>query len=170
MMGLQYHLSHKLAVVRVRPFNHIGPRQSERFVAAAFARQIAEIEAGLREPVLRVGNLEASRDFTDVRDTVRAYYLALDHGEPGEVYNIGSGVARGIEELLSVLLSLTHVQVDVEVDTSRLRLSDTPISYCDYSRLHACTGWEPSIPFEEGLRDTLDYWRARVRKGSGESS
>ena len=165
LMGLQYHLSKGLATIRVRPFNHIGPRQSERFVAAALARQIAEIEVGLRPPVLAVGNLQAQRDFTDVRDTVRAYHLVLEHGVPGEVYNIGSGVPHSIQELLGILLELAHVEVGVEVDRTRLRPSDVPLSYCDASRLFACTGWQPLIPFAQGLKDTLDYWRTRVREG-----
>jgi GDP-4-dehydro-6-deoxy-D-mannose reductase len=167
LMGLQYHLSKGLATIRVRPFNHIGPRQSERFVASALARQIAEIEAGLRSATLQVGNLRAQRDFTDVRDTVRAYHLVVQHGDPGEVYNIGSCVPHSIQELLDILLSLAHVEVKlkVEVDQTRLRPSDVPTSYCDYSRLYACTGWQPSIPFAQGLEDTLDYWRERVREG-----
>jgi GDP-4-dehydro-6-deoxy-D-mannose reductase len=169
LMGLQYHLSKGLETVRVRPFNHIGPRQSERFVASALARQIAEIEAGLRPATLQVGNLRAQRDFTDVRDTVRAYYLIVQRGVPGEVYNIGSGVPHSIQELLDVLLDLAQVEVKVklkvEVDQTRLRPSDVPLSYCDYSRLYACTGWQPSIPFAQGLGDTLDYWRERVKEG-----
>jgi len=162
MLGLQYFLRHKIAVIRVRPFNHIGPRQSERFVASTLARQLAEIEAGLKLPVLQVGNLDTQRDFTDVRDTVRAYYLLLERGTPGEVYNLGSGHAHGIRELLDILLSHIRVKVDVRVDETRLRPSDVPVSYCDYSRLHAVTGWRPAISFEQGLLDTLDYWRARV--------
>src|SRR3990172_4222864 len=107
-MGLQYYLSHKLPVVRVRPFNHIGPRQSDKFVASAFARQVALIEAGLIAPVLKVGNLSAQRDFTDVRDMVRAYRLAVAQGEPGEVYNLGSGTPRSVQHLLDVLLGLSQ--------------------------------------------------------------
>ncbi len=162
MLGLQYHLSHGLPIIRVRPFNHIGPRQDERFVAPAFAKQIAEIEAGLRPPVVKVGNLEAERDFTDVRDVVRAYWLILEEGEPGEVYNIGSGVPHSIQELLDTLLSLSEVEIAVEQDPTRMRPSDVPISYCDYSKLWECTGWEPTISFEESLRDVLNYWREKV--------
>lgn len=164
MLGLQYHLSHGLHIVRVRPFNHIGPRQSERFVAPAFAKQIAEIEAGLRPPAVKVGNLEAKRDFTDVRDTVRAYWLILNEGEPGEVYNIGSGAPRSIRQLLDILLDFSELDIAVEQDTARMRPSDVPISYCDYSRLRERTGWEPTIPLEESLRDVLYYWREKVSK------
>ncbi len=162
MLGLQYHLSHGLHTVRVRPFNHIGPRQSERFVASAFAKQIAEVEAGLRPPVVKVGNLSAKRDFTDVRDVVRAYWLILNQGEPGEVYNIGSGVPRSIRELLDILLGLSKVEISVEQDPSRLRPSDVPVSYCDFTKLRERTGWQPTIPFEESLRDVLNYWREKV--------
>lgn len=164
MMGLQYYLRYDVPVIRARAFNHIGARQTERFVASAFARQIAEIEAGLKAPILCVGNLSAQRDFTDVRDTVRAYYLLLKHGEPGEVYNVGSGVSHGIDEVLEVLLSFADVSIEVEVDSERLRPSDVPIRRCDYSKLHDATGWEPTISFEEGLKCTLDYWRDRIRK------
>ncbi len=161
-LGLQYFLSHRLNVVRVRPFNHIGPRQNERFVAANFAKQIAEIEAGAREPVLCVGNLESQRDFTDVRDMVRAYALALERGAPGEVYNIGSGQPRRVRELVDAYLALARLPIRIEPDPSRNRPSDTPVSYCDASKFKKQTGWEPQIPFGQTLRDTLDYWRGKV--------
>jgi len=163
MLGFQYHLSHGLKIVRVRPFNHIGPRQKEHFVAPAFAKQIAEIEAGLGPPVIRVGNLSPQRDFTDVRDMVRAYHLAITQGEVGEVYNIGSEQPRSIRELLETLLSLSPIPIRVEQDPSRFRPSDVPVSYCDASKFRARTGWEPRIPFQQSLRDVLDDWRERIR-------
>ncbi|MFB0546293.1 MAG: GDP-mannose 4,6-dehydratase [Anaerolineae bacterium] len=163
MLGLQYHLGHGLHTVRVRPFNHIGPRQSERFVAAAFAKQIAEIEMGLKPSVVKVGSLKAKRDFTDVRDVVRAYHLVLTKGQTGEVYNIGSGVARSVQEILDVLSSLSRVEFSVEQDPARLRPSDIPVSFCDYTKLREQTGWRPGILFEESLRDTLDYWREKMK-------
>ncbi len=162
-LALQYFISHNLYTVRLRPFNHIGPRQNDRFVASDFARQIAQIEAGEQEPVIHVGNLEASRDFTDVRDMVRAYLLALERGLPGEVYNVGSGLAHSIRELLDYYLSQTDAPIQVQADPSRSRPSDTPITVCDSTKFRRQTGWEPEIPFEQTLRDTLDYWRARVR-------
>ncbi len=165
-MGLQYFISHKLHVVRVRPFNHIGPRQNDRFVAANFARQIAEIEAGLRERKLGVGNLDAQRDFTDVRDMVRAYVLALERGAAGEVYNIGSGKPRAIREMVETYRQLARVRFEIEYHADRMRPSDTPVSYCDVSKFRAATGWTPEIPFEQTLQDTLDYWRARVNSGA----
>ncbi len=160
MLGIQYGLSHHLDIVRVRPFNHIGPRQNRRFVAPAFASQIAAIEAGRQDPVLHVGNLSARRDFTDVRDMVRAYQLALAEGEAGAVYNIGSGQSRPIQELLDILLGLARVAITVEFDPARLRPVDLPDLVCDASRFRARTGWSPSIPFEQSLSDLLDYERA----------
>ncbi len=161
-LGLQYFLSYGLPIVRVRAFNHIGPGQSDRFAISAFARQIAEIEAGQRAPVVRVGNLDARRDFLDVRDVVRAYLLALTRGEPGAVYNIGSGIAMGIGEALAMLLALSTAAIAVETDPERLRPSDVPIVVADTTRLHAATGWSPTIPFEDSLREVLDWWRAEV--------
>jgi GDP-4-dehydro-6-deoxy-D-mannose reductase len=161
-LALQYFLSRRLRAVRVRPFNHIGPRQAPGFVTADFARQIARIEAGQRPPVIRVGNLSARRDFTDVHDMVRAYCLAVTQGEPGQVYNIGSGVAHSIEEVLHALLGLSQLPIQVETDPQRMRPVDVPLLVCDSSRFRQRTGWEPQIPLEQSLRDILDYWRRRV--------
>jgi GDP-4-dehydro-6-deoxy-D-mannose reductase len=161
-LGLAYFLSHQIPVVRVRPFNHIGPRQSENFVVPAFAKQIAMIEAGKQEPVVRVGNLSARRDFTDVRDTVRGYYLALTQGEPGEVYNIGSGRSHATQEILDILASYSRVSLRVEQDPARMRPSDTPEIRCDPTKFYAATGWQPHISLEQSLRDVLDDWRARI--------
>lgn len=162
LLGLQYHLSHGLEIVRVRPFNHVGLGQREHFVVPALAQQIAEIEAGLRPPVVRVGNLEAQRDFTDVRDMVRAYALALTQGLPGEVYNIGSGVTRSIRQVLEALLAFSSARISIEVDPTRLRPSDVPVSVCDYNRFRERTGWDPRIPWEQTLGDVLQEWRERV--------
>ncbi|HEY8598355.1 MAG TPA: GDP-mannose 4,6-dehydratase, partial [Thermomicrobiales bacterium] len=161
-LGLQYFLSYGLPVVRVRAFNHIGPGQSDRFAISAFARQIAEIEAGQRAPVVCVGNLEARRDFLDVRDVVRAYSLALTRGEPGAVYNIGSGTAVRIGEALELLLGLSTAAIAVETDPERLRPSDVPIVVADNTRLRTATGWSPEISFEVSLGGVLDWWRAEV--------
>jgi len=162
MMGLQYWHSHGLPVIRMRSFNHIGPGQADDFAASAFARQIAEIEAGQREPVVRVGNLEAARDFTDVRDIVRAYWLAVQKGRPGEAYNVGSGESHKVRELLDLLLSLSSARVRVEIDPDRLRPSDVPVSVCDNRRLVAATGWRPRIPLRQSLQDLLDGWRREI--------
>jgi GDP-4-dehydro-6-deoxy-D-mannose reductase len=160
LLGLQYFLSYELPIIRVRPFNHIGPRQNHKFVAAAFASQIAAIEAGVQPPVMQVGNLEARRDFTDVRDTVRAYSLLLERGQAGEVYNIGSSESRRIGDLLDMLLSLARTAIRVETDAARLRTNDLPDMVCDASRLRAATGWQPRFPLEQTLRDLLDYERS----------
>lgn len=162
LLGWQYFHSYGLPVVRVRPFNHHGPGQSDRFVLAAFARQVAEVEVGLRPPVVRVGNLDARRDFLDVRDVVRAYRLALTLGMPGEAYNIASGMAVRIGDALNQLLRLASRPITIEYDPSRLRPSDVPVLVADASRLRAATGWQPEIPFEQSLRDTLIWWRERV--------
>jgi GDP-4-dehydro-6-deoxy-D-mannose reductase len=163
-LGYQYYLSHGLQVVRVRPFGHIGPRQGPGFVVADFARQIARIEAGLQEPVMRVGNLSAQRDLTDVGDMVRGYYLALAKGKAGEVYNLGSGRAYAIGEILDKLLGMSRVVVRVEIDASRLRPSDIPILVCDSRRFREDTGWRPERDISDTLREVLDYWRKRVRE------
>lgn len=158
-LALQYFLAYGQPIVRVRPFNHIGPGQSEHFVAAAFAKQVARIEAGLQEPVIYVGNLAAQRDFSDVRDMVRAYYLAITQGEPGEVYNIGSGQGRSIQWLLDDLVSMSNVKVEVKQDPTRMRPADIPVLVGDTTRFRERTGWQPEIPLERTLEDVLDYWR-----------
>jgi len=163
-LGLQYYLAYGLPVVRVRPFNHTGPGQSPRFVVPAFASQIARIEAGQQEPVMKVGNLAAARDFSDVRDIVRAYHLAATQGEPGEVYNLASGQARSIQGLLETLLSYSQVEIHVERDPARYRPVDVLQVYGSALKFHRLTGWEPEIPFEQTLRDTLEYWRGQVGK------
>lgn len=166
LLGQQYFLGRQLPIVRVRPFNHIGPRQHMRFVAPAFASQIAAIEAGRQPPVLKVGNLAARRDFTDVRDMMRAYVLALEQGEPGDVYNLGSGRSRSIQELLDTLVAAASVAVQVETDPARMRPADVPDIFCDTSKFVARTGWKPAIPFEQSLRDLLDYERQRLKQAA----
>jgi GDP-4-dehydro-6-deoxy-D-mannose reductase len=161
-LALQYALSPGLYVVRTRTFHHTGPRRGEKFAESSFARQLAEIEAGQRPAHLEVGNLEVVRDFTDVRDVVRAYWALLDRGARGEVYNVCSGRGVKLGELLQGLIALSGVHVEVHVDPARLRAADTPILIGDPSRLHAATGWVPEIPIDRTLRDLLDYWRERV--------
>jgi len=162
MLGYQYYKSYGLHVVRTRGFNHTGPRRGDVFICSSFAKQIVEIEKQLREPVLRVGNLEAKRDFTDVRDMVRAYWLSLEKGIPGEVYNIGSEKTYTAREVLDFLLDMTDVDVKVEVDPERLRPSDVPVLLADSSKFKSLTGWAPKIPFRQSLRDLLDYWRDNI--------
>jgi GDP-4-dehydro-6-deoxy-D-mannose reductase len=161
-LGFQYSLSYKLPIIRVRSFNHIGPRQSPRFIAADFAKQIALIEKDQQEAVIKVGNLEAKRDFTDVRDVVRAYALLMEKGEKGEVYNIGSGISKSAQEILDMLLALSEKKITIQVDQSKMRPSDTPEIVCDHSKVTALTGWNPETPLEQTLKDTLEYWRKQV--------
>jgi GDP-4-dehydro-6-deoxy-D-mannose reductase len=162
-MGYQYFAQHKLPVVRVRPFNHTGPGHDARFVIPSFARQLAEIEIGEREPVLRVGNLEVARDFTDARDMVRAYRLALLLGVPGEVYNLGRGRSVRIAEVVEALVAECRVPVQVVVDPALLRTVDVPRQEADTTRFTTLTGWQPSIAWHTTLRDTFQFWRECVR-------
>ena len=165
MLGLQYYLTYGMKIVRVRPFNHIGPGQSDRFVVANFARQIAEAEIGRSEPVLLTGNLDAERDFLDVRDVVRAYTMVTRAAFAGQVFNVAGGAPRSIGWILQYLLDRATVPITVRTDTARLRPADASILYGDASRLHDATGWEPLIPIERSLDETLAYWRERVRTG-----
>jgi len=162
LLAYQYWKSYRLHVVRTRGFNHTGPRRGEVFVSSNFARQVAEIEKGHREPVVQVGNLDSIRDFTDVRDMVRAYWLALERGEPGEVYNICSGRGYSARQVLDILLDLANVKVEVREDPARMRPSDVPLLVGDGSKFRSVTGWEPTIPFEVTLKDLLEHWRKRV--------
>lgn len=167
MLGYQYFKTHRLKVIRCRPFNHLGPGQSEHFVASAFAKQIAEIEAGvIPEPVISVGNLAPLRDFQHVSDVVSAYSILAEKGVAGEVYNICSGRGTPVEELLTILLGFSEKNINVLVDKERFRPVDSPIIYGDPSRLKAL-GWESAHTIEAALHEVLDYWREKVREGAG---
>ncbi len=160
---------HGLCLIRSRTFNITGPGESERFVTSAFARQIAEIEAGGQEPVIRVGNLESVRDFTDVRDVVRAYRLLVELGKPGEVYHVCSGRGTSIRWVLDFLLSLSiRRDITIAFDAQRFQPADVPIQIGSNARIRACTGWQPEIPLEQTLQDVLEYWRNRARVALGE--
>jgi GDP-4-dehydro-6-deoxy-D-mannose reductase len=160
-LGYQYFQSYGIKAIRTRGFNHEGPRRGEVFVMSNFARQVAAIEAGLHEPLIRVGNLDSVRDFTDVRDMVRAYWLAVNRAVPGEVYNIASGHGITIRDMLQKILDRSKVEVRVEVDPARLRPSDVEVLLGDATKFRAATGWEPRIPLDQTIGDTLDYWRGR---------
>jgi GDP-4-dehydro-6-deoxy-D-mannose reductase len=162
MLGLQYYLRYGMNVIRVRPFNHIGPGQSDKFVLSSFARQIAVAEVGRADPILHVGNLDVGRDFTDVRDVVRAYHLAISKGQAGEVYNVGTGRGVLVGEALSILLGLSYVKVDVIREDSRVRSTDVPMIVCDGSKFSRLTGWRPEISLERTLAEVLDYWRIEL--------
>ncbi len=161
-LAMQYRYSHGLDVVVVRPFNHIGPGQKPIYVISDFAHQIAEIEAGKHEPVMKVGNLAAQRDFTDVRDTVEAYYRVARFADSGRIYNVCSGVPRSIDEVFKLLLEQSKVHIDVQTDPTKFRIVDTPVSYGDNSLLKQEVGWQPRVPLQTTITDTLNYWRQRV--------
>ena len=161
-LAYQYHQSYGLHVVRTRAFNHTGPRRGDVFVTSSFARQIVEIEMRKREPVIRVGNLTAKRDFTDIRDVVKAYVIALERCEAGSVYNIGSGVAFSIKQVLDLLLGMSKLIIQVKEDPERLRPSDVPVMVSDSSQFMRETGWLPQIPFKQSLFDLLQYWREKL--------
>lgn len=161
-LGYQYFQSYVMKIVRTRGFNHTGPRRGEVFAESNFAKQIVEIEKKKREPVISVGNLEAQRDYTDVRDMVRGYYLAAIRGEPGEVYNICQGKTWKIADVLDFYLTQTRVKVKVKKDPTRMRPSDVPILLGDNTKFVHQTGWKPRIPLEKTFKDLLNYWRKRL--------
>ena len=161
-LAVQYNISYKMPLIRVRPFNHIGPRQGTGYVASDFAKQVAEIEKGVIPPVIKVGNLEAKRDFTDVRDMVRAYPLILEKGIPGEVYNIGSGTSHKVRELLDIMVANSTTNISVEVDPAKLRPSDVPEIRANNTKMMNITGWKAEIPLEQTIKDILEYWRSVV--------
>jgi len=162
MLGYQYHLSYGINVVVTRAFNHTGPRRGEVFATSTFAKQIAEIEKGQKDPIIDVGNLSARRDFTDVRDTVKGYWLAAKYCNPGESYNICSGHAVSIEWVLETLLSFSDIEVAVRQDPERMRPSDVPLLLGDCTKFKQASGWEPKHNLKQTLNDLLDYWRERL--------
>jgi len=166
MMGYQYAMSYNMNIKRTRAFNHSGPRRGDVFVLSNFAKQIAEIEVGVRQPVINVGNLTAKRDFTDVRDMVRAYWLATEHCEAGAVYNICSGETHTMESLLGKLIGMSTVKGEIQVkeDPARMRPSDVPILWGDNSAFVKKTGWERRYSIDDTLKDILNYWRERISK------
>jgi GDP-4-dehydro-6-deoxy-D-mannose reductase len=162
LLAWQYFRSYGLHTVVTRGFNHTGPRRGDVFVTSTVAKQIAEIEKGYHPPVLYIGDVESKRDWTDVRDMVRGYWLALEKGEAGEVYNVGSGSTRTVREMMDILLSMSKVKIEVRQDPARLRPSDVRILWSDITKFHKQTGWQPQIPFSKTMQDLLDYWRGRV--------
>ena len=158
-IAIQYFKTFKIDTIIVRAFNHIGPKQNKGFVIADFASQIAEIEKEKKAAIIKVGNLDAKRDFTDVRDVVRAYYLVMTNGKPGEIYNVGSGITYKIKEILDKLLSLAKVSIYIEKDNDKMRPSDVPLIQCDNSKISTECGWTLQYPIDQTLIDTLNYWR-----------
>jgi GDP-4-dehydro-6-deoxy-D-mannose reductase len=164
LMGLQYATVQRLDVVRVRPFLQMGPRRTALFAVGSFARQIAEIECGMRGPSIDVGNVDLVRDLTDVRDAARAYALLAERGAPGEVYNIASGAGHSLREVIDVMLEDAGLEAEIRPQASLHRQAEVPLLVGDASRLRRTTGWAPEIPFEQSARDTLSYWRQRIRR------
>lgn len=162
MLAYQYYASYGMHLVITRAFNHSGPRRGHVFVESNFARQIIKITRGEQEPVIKVGNLDARRDYTDVTDVVRAYFLALEKGQPGQVYNICSGTAYSIREILEMLIDISGIDVEVKTDPARLRPSDVPLLRGDYSRFNQLTGWKPRVPLRTTLEKVLDYWKEKL--------
>jgi len=160
--ALAYFQTYRMPIVRIRPFPHLGPRLDEQLAVSSFAKQIAQIEKGIQERIMKVGNLKAKRDFTDVRDMVYAYFLASLRCQPGEVYNVGSGKSYALLQILEILLSLAKVKIKIEEDQSLFRPIDVPEIICDSKKFQKATGWRPKIKIEKTLEDTLDYWRKRI--------
>jgi GDP-4-dehydro-6-deoxy-D-mannose reductase len=163
LMGWQYFKSYSMHIVRARAFNHTGPRRGETFATSNFAKQIAEMEAGLREPVVLVGDLKPTRDFSDVRDIVRGYWLLLERGVPGEVYNLCSGLEWSIERILNFLIGKSTVpHIEIRQDPARLRPSDVSVLRGSPQKIENALGWRTTIPLEQTLTDLLEYWRHRI--------
>lgn len=161
-LGIQYANAYNLKVMQARAFNHTGPGQRASFAIPSFAMQIARIEQGLAPPVLKVGNLAPERDYTDVRDMVRAYVMIGLRGKPGEAYNVASGVAKSMATYVDYLLQIATVDIRIEVDEDRLRPIDLPCLSGDSTKLRQHTGWEPQIPIKQTLRDVLERSRQQV--------
>ena len=157
-IALLYSKVYNMNIIVARPFNHIGPGQNKNFVVPDFASKIIDIERGA-VPIIKVGNLDTYRDFTDVRDIVRAYVLLLEKGNIGEIYNIGSGKAIRVQEILDKLINLSRLPISVEIDPDKFRPIDVPLVLCDNSKINSDTGWEPQISIDKTLIETLEYWR-----------
>lgn len=157
-----YAKAYNLNLIMVRAFNHVGPKQAPQFVVSDFCKQVVEVEKGLRDPVIHVGNLKAKRDFTDVRDVVAAYECLVRQGQSGETYNVGSGIAYSIEEILEKIIALSGQKIEVQVEKERLRPIDVPIIVADITKISEHTDWNMKISLEQTLKDTLDYWRGEV--------
>lgn len=162
MIGSIYAKAYDMDLMMVRAFNHIGPGQAPLFVVSDFCKQVAEIEKGIREPVIMVGNLAAKRDFTDVRDVVKAYVKLIKQGSSGETYNVGSGSAQEIRQILEKVIAMSDVDIKVETDPNKIRPVDVPIIEADITKLNTLTGWKPEISVERTICETLDYWRIHI--------
>lgn len=163
LFGTLYAKAYGMQTVMIRAFNHVGPGQAQQFVVSDFCKQAAEISAGVRAPEIFVGNLSAARDFTDVRDVVRAYALLAEHGRAGETYNVGSGTAVVIRDLLDQIIRQSGMEIRVTVDPKKLRSVEVPVIRADITKLARDTSWKPEIALEQTIEETLAYWRSRVK-------
>ncbi len=163
LLAQQYYHSYDLHTIITRAFNHTGPRRGEQFVTSKIAKQLALIKLGKAEPVLTLGNLQAVRDFTDVRDVVRAYWLAVKHCLPGQPYNIGTGIGHTIEQVVHLLEEVSEVKFELKQDPQFMRPSDVPRLVCDSTTFRSATGWKPEILFRQTLKDLFDYWMRRLK-------
>lgn len=161
MLGEIYARAYNMNIIMVRAFNHIGPGQADIFVISDFCRQVVQAELGKKEPVLSVGNLAAERDFTDVRDIVRAYSSLMKSGRSGQTYNVGSGKARSIQSMLDMILERSSVRIEVKQDSARMRPSDVPTIAADITRIKNDTGWQPELPLGDTIDDIMEYWRKK---------
>ena len=163
-LGLQYTKAYGMKIFLIRPFNHTGPGQAKGFVIPDFASQIAEMEARIIPPIIKVGNLDAQRDFSDVRDMVKAYWLIVQKGNPGQIYNLGTGQAVPVQNILDQLLALSTIPITIAIDQAKFRPIEVPVIYADIAKVHRDTGWQPEIPLSQTLQDTLDYWRSKTKR------
>jgi GDP-4-dehydro-6-deoxy-D-mannose reductase len=166
LLAYQWYVSYGMHVVRARPSQHTGPGQPPEFVCSDFARQVAFIDAGLSEPVLRVGDISVKRDFCDVRDVVRSYELLLEHGKPGEAYNVGSGRATSLQDIVETLVSFSRIPITITVQQDRLRRDDPPTTYLSIEKIQRDTGWSPNVPLHDTLRDLSVYWQQELANAS----
>lgn len=162
MISKVYCEAYDMKIIMVRSFNHIGPNQSSTFVISDFCKQVAEIEKGLKDPIIKVGNINVKRDFLDVRDVVRAYVKLIQFGKSGETYNVGRGNAIKISKVLNIILENSNVDIGVEIDENKLRPLDVPVIEPSINKIYTATGWEPKIPLEESIKDILTYWRENI--------
>lgn len=162
MLGLQYYSNFNIKIIRIRAFNHTGPRRPEIYALSGFAKQIAEIEKGIRGPKIEVGNLNAVRDYTDVRDIVRGYVLAMEYCTPGDVYNLCSSKGYKIADLLNTLISFSNKKIEIVRDEARMRPTDLPIIIGNNSKFRDIVSWKPAFTIDQTLKDILNYWRSRI--------
>ena len=162
MVAFKYQEKYNMKIIRTRTFNNTAPRENPFFVCSNFAKQIAEIEKGHKHPILNVGNTRSVRDFTDTRDVVNAYYLCVEKGSAGEVYNVCSGIGYSIRNILDMLLKMSNTKISVKEQKNRIREYDVPVQIGDYSKLKKDAGWKPVIDMKKTLKDILNYWREKV--------